>query len=160
MGGANPTRITARRKGGSDLRPCRKSPRAACRGGSEVSKRAAQEIDAERACHDVEPPGAHIGFEHVVAPQIAAAAKRLGDAIGESSGIAEAEIESLRADRREDMRRLADQRRSLRGKPVGAETGHREFSARAHIGDRAEQAAEPLAQGIGEAFRVEPHQLH
>ena len=89
-------------------------------------KRAAQEIDAHGARRDVDPAGRGVDLEDLIATRIGAAAKRRRHAIGKSCRIAQAEIQALRADRRQDVGRLADKRRTPSPKLLGAEDGQGE----------------------------------
>ena len=51
-----------------------------------------------------------VSGEHVGAADVAAVALRLDREFADGGGVAQAEIEALRADRRNDMRGFADQR--------------------------------------------------
>ena len=110
--------------------------------GKRCEQRTAQEIHSVSAAHHVEAATLPVGFEHVLAARIAPRAQGRRDTIGKRRSVAKAEIESLGADRRQDMRCLADQRDALRRETIGDKTGDRKFGARANIGDRTEQALE------------------
>ncbi len=100
-------------------------PRAACNGDEVSSARLRRSTPIVRVMTSSRR-APRISLQHVVAAGIARRGQRFGDAIGESGGVAEAEIEPLRADRRKNMRGLADEHGAVRGEPIGAEPGHGE----------------------------------
>src|SRR5579862_8890668 len=84
----------------------------------EVREKAAvQEIDRERAAADVDASRGVISIGHLGRPDIAAGAMGGDDDLGNRGGIAQAEIEPLRADRRQEMGGLPDERYAPIGEP-------------------------------------------
>jgi hypothetical protein len=124
-----------------------------------AEQRPVQEIDPERARQDIEAPRPPVRREHIVSAGVAVSPERHGDTIGERSGIAEAEIEPLRTDWRQNVRGLADKCRPVGCERVGTEPRYRKFCARAEARNRTEQTAKPRAELLLEASGVELHEL-
>src|SRR5262249_17243940 len=124
-----------------------------------AEQRPVQEIDPERASQDIESSRPPLRLEHTVSARVAISPERHGNAIGERSGVAEAEIEPLRADRRQNVRGLADKRRAVGCERVGTEPSHGKFGARAKRRNRTEQTAKTRAELLLEASGVELHEL-
>jgi hypothetical protein len=124
-----------------------------------AEQRPVQEINPERARQDIEAPRTPVRREHVVSAGVAVSPERHGDTIGERSGIAEAEIESLRTDWRQNVRGLADKCRPVGCERVGTEPRYRKFCARAEPRNRTEQTAKPRAELLLEGSGVELHEL-
>ena len=76
-------------------------------------QRAVEQIDRERAALDVGAARGVVAREQVGRAGIAAAAARLDRQLADGRGVAQAEVEALRADRRNGMRRFADQRDAI-----------------------------------------------
>src|SRR6478752_2221015 len=89
-------------------------------------QRTVEEINADRAREHVEPPRAGISLQHIVAAEITGIAKRIGDTVRKRAGVAQAEIETLCADRWKDVPGLADENRAARGEALRGEPGHGE----------------------------------
>jgi hypothetical protein len=125
----------------------------------KLAQRPVQEINPERARQDIEAPRPPVRREHIVSAGVAVSPERHGDTIGERSGIAEAEIEPLRTDWRQNVRGLADKCRPVGCERVGTEPRYRKFCARAEARNRTEQTAKPRAELLLEASGVELHEL-
>ena len=73
-------------------------------------QRAVEQVDRERAARHVGAPQRVVAREQIVGADVAAVAARRHHELADGGGVAQAEIEALRADRRNEMRGLADQR--------------------------------------------------
>ena len=82
-------------------------------------QRAIEQVDGERAAADVGAAHLVVSREHIVAADVAAIALRRDGEFADGGGIAQAEIEPLRADRRDDMGGFAHQRDALVGETPG-----------------------------------------
>ncbi len=122
-------------------------------------ERAVEEIDADGARENIEPAGAVIGGEYVLAPRIAMARERLGDAVGKRRRVPQSKIESLRSDRRQDVAGFADEGNAPRGEGLRGQAGDREERARTDALDAAEKSVEPVGERCRETFRIESHEL-
>ena len=100
----------------------------------------------------VGPPGALVGGEHGRRAGIGAGP---GEDVAEGGDVAIAEIEALRADRREEVRRLADQHDAIGGECGRGHARERERLPRAVDADRAEQRARARLDLGGERRLVE-----
>ena len=105
-----PSRIAARRNGAMRCIKRRPTPRAACNGKKSDKQAAIEEIDCEHAAHDVRSSHAVVTLVSSLAPISQPAAVSCGDELADRSGISQAEIETLRADRRHDVGRLTHER--------------------------------------------------
>ena len=76
---------------------------------------AVEQVDGERAAADVGAAHFVVGGKHIDAADVAAGALRGDREFADGGGIAQAEIEPLRADRRNDVRGFADQRDAVGG---------------------------------------------
>ena len=91
-------------------------PRAPCTGRKSVEQRAIEQIDGPGAAADIGTPQSVVGDEHIDAADVAAATPSRDCELADGGGVAQAEIETLRADRRNDMGGFADQRDAVGGK--------------------------------------------
>ncbi len=84
--------------------------------GEEIGEqRAIDQIDGERAGADIGAAHFVVAREHIDAADIVTGAMRRDGELADGGGIAQPEIEPLRADRRDDMGGFADQRDALGG---------------------------------------------
>ena len=150
--------MTRRRNGANAFSPARTRPRAACTGSRLVSSERLRRSTPTARDEHVEMTGAGVSRDHRLAARIVSPAQRPGYAVGKRGGVAKAEIEPLRAERRHDVRRLADERGTPGGKRLGGEACDREGCARADVGDLAERVAEPVLEAGGELRLIHRHQ--
>ncbi len=109
---------------------------------------AVEQIDGPYARGDVGASHAAIGFQHRWRADVAACGQRVGDAIGDAGGIAQAEVQTLRADGRDDVHRLADEGDAIASGGLGrlAPTTERRRAGRFRRPGRAAPAAAPRAR--------------
>ena len=117
-------------------------------------QRAIEEVDADGAREDVEPPRIHVTLQHLLAARIVAATERVCDAVGKRGGIPEPEIETLRADRRQDVSSLSDQGDTPRGESLCGQTGDGKRATRSDTLDLTKKAIEPPGERVGKALVV------
>ena len=94
-------------------------------------------------------PQAVVAHQHLGVPEIATGACRLDQQLGERRDVAHGEIEALRMDRMDAMRRIADERDPGRDEPPGAADAER--MARGLAGDL--EGAEHVARALRPASR-------
>src|SRR5277367_52504 len=78
-----------------------------------------QQIDGDGAAGHIGPALPLVTREHVGPSNIQLVTPRIGDDLGDGGGVAQPEIEALRADRRHDMRGFAYECDTLAGKGTG-----------------------------------------
>ncbi len=100
-----------------------------CTGRKSLEQRAVEQIDGERAAADIGAAHFVVARQHVRAADVVAAAMGSDRKFADGGGIAQAEIEALRADRRDDMRGFADQRDALAGEMPRSCHGKRKQAA-------------------------------
>ena len=145
-----PSRITARRNGAKSLSAVSPSPRMASTGAKPASSDMLRRIDrggSDRRCRGAarrhSARAAHRRRCRGPAARAACAA------LNERQHIAQAEVQALRADRRKDVRGVADQRHARRGQSRDRLPDHRKHAAFALETHLAEQgrASGPRSRG-------------
>src|SRR5215469_631629 len=97
--------------------------------GEKIPEQAAvQKIDRERAGDNIGAALRVIALEHFRAAEILALLVRVGHDFGDRGRIANAEIETLRADWRHDMRGFADKHNPIAGKSLGGLYSKRKYA--------------------------------
>ena len=82
--------------------------------GQEIAEqRAICKVDRKDAAQDIGAPAEIVASEHFACAGISARGDRLSRDLGNIGGISQSHVESLRADRRDDMSGFADQRHAL-----------------------------------------------
>src|SRR6516164_9003555 len=108
--------------------------------GEKVREQAAiQKIDRERAGNNIGASLRVIARKHFRAAEILALLVRFGHDFGDRGRIANAEIETLRADWRHDMRGFADKHNPIAGKSLGGLYRERKYTTSGLDDHRPEQ---------------------
>src|SRR5581483_3073447 len=92
-------------------------------------QRAIEQIDGNAARADVTAAELVIAREQVRRSDVAARPAFVGHELADRGGIAQPEIEALCSDRRNDMRRLADQRHTVRREALCRRDGEWKYAA-------------------------------
>ena len=101
---------------------------------------AIEQIDRKGARGDVGAARARVGAERFGPADVAAGTQRVLHAVGEHRRIAQPQVETLRADRRYHVCRLADERHPVTPGDVRGQPGQGKDGAGSHLLDRSEQA--------------------
>src|SRR6185312_7207009 len=96
----------------------------------KVGEQAAiEQIDGDGAAADIGAAYLFVPREHQLAAIVLTGAMRLAGELGNGRGVAQAQVQALRADRRHDMRRLADQNDAVARKRTRRHDAEREEAA-------------------------------
>ena len=107
-------------------------------------QRAVEEVDQSRAARHVNGAGLRVGAERFGAADIARRRPRLDHAIAEGGNVAQAEVEALGPDRRQDVGGLPNERNPVRRHLGGAKPSQWKERARADALDRAQKALQAV----------------
>ena len=107
--------MTARRKRADPVDQIKTQAARALHGQEVTQQRAVEQVDRERTAADIRTSHAVIAGRHVGSANVAARSLCGDYQLADRGGVAQAEIEPLRADRRHDVCGFADKRDPVAG---------------------------------------------
>ena len=141
--------MAARRSGPDAIEQIEAEAADALRREEVREQGAVEEVDGERAALHVGTPQRVVARKKTVVADVAAVAARRHDQFADGRGIAQPEIEPLRADRRHQMGGFADQRNAIEPERADGFDRQREYAAAGFDGNLAEQRMRaPLDLGV------------
>jgi len=116
---------------------------------------AVEQVDRPGARDDVEPPCTRVGLERLRCSDVAAQTQRIPDAVGDERRVAQAKVQTLCTDGRDDVSGFADEGDAVARGALRYETREREDGARPDLSNGAEQTLQACFKGTAERSLVE-----